>query len=612
MKISIHSGDKKIKSPESELLFYLLVFAGLWLYIWLRAIFTQMTHDETANFFRFVHTGDFLPYGLDTSATNHILNSLLAWVFYSLFGAEPVVLRLSNVLFFPMFFYFLVRFAGLMRSRFLRIGFVVVVALAHNLIEFFAMSRGYGQSMALLLGAICFLMQAFQKPTVKNYLLTLLFAVFALSANLTLLNSVILIIGFLMLRLLSQKQFKIRQTLTHWLIILIVGIVPFIFFAAYLFHLKSLGDLYYGEASGFWNITVKSLIRTMLDPGWPIIGIFVVIYLFGILFTELYLLFSKSSFERLFDPVLLFFYFLVGNVVAVFLLNVLFGVNFPEDRTGLYFLVYFIGSIFFFTDRIAFDFKPKAILLAVVPLFIFPVHFFININLSHNSFEDQTIPLRFYEKMVAEHDPGEIPPTIGGYRGRELRWAFLNFRHGGVLGKLQGSLFHDTLADYHIADTSYPDSFRKIYDAVDYHTNSMFTLLKRRQQPACKLVHEKSEIKTNGKLNELYYRFFIFDADTLAGKSVRIDFDLHFNTEAKPFIGWLIANTLADGDRQTAYEYFPLEWLRTNWEGDNGRVKNSIMVKLPDEINQLNFYIWNKREVPFSVDDGWVRVWVFE
>jgi hypothetical protein len=489
---------------------------------------------------------------------------------------------------------------------------VVVLAMTHNLLEFFAMSRGYGQSMALLLGALWFLLQSLKRPIPKNYLFTLLFATFALAANLTLLNSVILVIGFLILRLLTQKHYEFGQTLPQWFIILIVGIGPLIFFATYLFHLKDLGDLYYGEASGFWGITVQSLIKTMLDPGWQGIGIFVAVFLVGICLAGLYLLVRDFRFERLYDPVLLFFFFLVGNVAAVFLLNLLFGVNFPEDRTGLYFLIYFIGSIFFFADRLSIDFKRKAIQFAVLPLLIFPVHFFININLSHNSFENQAIPSRFYEEMLDGYNRGDVPPTIGGYRGRELRWAFLNFKHEGVLGKVQGHLFHDTLADYHIADTSYPDSFRKTYDAVDYYANSMFWLLRRKQQPKKQLVYEKSGIKTNGMINDLYYRFFIFDADSLAGKSVRIDFDLHFNTEAKPFIGWLIANTLADGDRQTAYEYFPLEWLRTNWEGDNGRVTNSIMVKLPDDTDKLNFYIWNKREVPFSVDDGWVKVWVFE
>lgn len=593
-------------------MFYLILFAGLWAYVWLRAIFTQMTHDETANFFRFVHTGDFLPYALDTSATNHLLNSFLAWIFYSLFGAEPVVLRLSNVLFFPVFFWFLVRFAGLLRCRILRIGFVIVLAMTHNLIEFFAMSRGYGQSMALLLGALWFLVQSFRKPTAGNCLSTLLFAAFALAANLTLLNSVILIIGFLVLRLLTQRQFGIRQTYKQWLIIALAGIVPLVFFAAYLFHLKDLGDLYYGEASGFWGITVRTLISSMLHPDWHVIEIFVAIYLVGIVVAGLYLLFRKFGIEMLFDPGLLFFYFLVGNVAAIFLLNLLFGVNFPEDRTGLYFLIYFIGSIFFFTDRLALDFKRKTIPLVVIPLFIFPLHFFINMNLNHNSFEDQAIPQSFYDKMLAEHNHGDVPPTIGGYRGRELRWAYLNFMHGGTLGKVHQSSFPDTISDYQIADTSYPAAYRELYNAVDYYERSQFFLLKRKQPARKKLVYEKTGIKTIGMKNDLYYRFFIIGADTLAGKFVRIDFDLSFNTAAKPFVSWMIANTLNIENQQTGYEYFPLDWLRTNWEGRDGRVINSMIVKLPEEINRLNFYIWNKEEVPFSVDGGWVKVWMFE
>lgn len=609
---SLKDGKRKVSSLNREQLLYFMLFAGLWLYVWLRAVFTQLTHDETANFFRFVHTGDFLPYGIDTSATNHLLNSFLTWIFYSLFGAEPVVLRLGNVLFFPVFFYFLVRFAGFMQNRFLRIGFVVVVAMMHNFLEFFAMSRGYGQSMALLLGALWFLVQSFQKPTARNYFFTLLFAAFALAANLTLLNSVILVIGFLMLRLLLKHGRSIRETYRQWLIILLFGIGPLIFFAAYLFYLKAIGDLYYGQASGFWGITVRTLITTMLNPGGTIIEIFVAIYLVAVLIAGLYLVFKKSVIDRLFDSGMVFFWFLVGNVIAVLLLNKLFGVNYPEDRTGLYFLIYFTGSIFFFADQLATDFKQKLIQIAVVPLFIFPVHFIISLNLDHNSFENQAIPSRFYTEMLNNYTPGEVPPTVGGYRGRELRWAFLNFSRGGKLGKVQQSIYPDTLCDFQIADTSFPAAYRKLYNQLDFYQNSDFALLKRKQAASVSLVFENNNIRTADSISDLYYRFFIIDVDSLAGKFVRIDFNIDFNTQAKPFYSWLVANALNAENQQTGYEYIALDWLKTNWQGENDRVINSIIMKLPDDIHKLNFYLWNKRQVPFSVDGGRVKVWVYE
>ena len=612
MKMFSHSGDQIKHQNGSEQLVYLVLFIGLWAYIWLRAIYTQMTHDETANFFRFVHTGDFLPYGLDTSATNHLLNSFLAWIFYSLFGAEPVVLRLSNVLFFPVFFWFLVRLAALMQSRFLRIGFVAVLALTHNLIEFFAMSRGYGHSMALLLGAFWFLIQSVKTPTFKNYTLALIFAGLALAANLTLLNSVILVIFFLALRIVIKTDPVAQNPWRNWISIFLFGIFPLVFFAKYLFHLKALGDLYYGELSGFWEITVRSLNRTMLDPGWHSAELFIAIYVVLVLVSGIYLFFRKFNISRFFDPKLFFFYFLLGNTIAVFLLNKLLGVNYPEDRTGLYFVVYFIGSIFFLADYLATTMKLRWVRFTIIPLFFIPFHFFLNSNFNHNSFESQTIPQKFYNRVLADHQPGEVPPTIGGYMGRELRWAFLNYKNDGSLGKVQGHLYPDTLCDYQIADTNYPATYFEWYDTVDFYAESSFYLLRRKEQAKVVSGYNNSGIETTGEISDAYFRFFIIDADTLAGKYVRIDFDFKLETEARPFMGWLIANSLNAQNQQTGYEYFPLEWLKASWDDGGNRVVNALILKLPEDLHQLNFYIWNKQEVPFSVAEGNAAVRVYK
>ncbi|MCF8366372.1 MAG: hypothetical protein K9H16_11355 [Bacteroidales bacterium] len=595
-----------------ENIFYLLLFILIWAYIGLRAIFTQLTHDETANFFRFVQTGDFLPYGLDTSATNHLLNSFLAWVFYSLFGAEPWALRLGNVLAFPVYFYFLLKFGSLIKQPFLRISFVVVLALTHNLIEFFAMSRGYGHSMAFLLAALWFLLRAFSTASPKDYFLTLLFATLALSANLTLLNSVLIIIGFLAVRLITQKKPGFASTWKHWSILLILGVIPVLYYATFLFHLKTLGDLYYGLTTGFWEVTVKSLVLTMLDPGSFIINILVGGYFILIALAGIYLVVRNFKTEILFNGHLLFFYLLMGSIVAVVLLKIIFGVNYPEDRTGLYFVVYFFGSIFFFCDALYEKFHRKKIALIILPLLFVPLHFLSNMNLSHNSFENQKIPNRFYEKMLEDFNPGEAPPTIGGYMGRALRWGFLNYKNGGLLGKVQGNIYPDTIEDYQIADSLFPPGMAKYYDTIDFHETSQLFLLKRKSSAPESLVFEKSGISTEGEIEEKYFRFFIIDADSLGCEFVKVIFNFHLTTKAKPFIGWLVANSLDANNREIGYEYYPLEWLDKKWEGESGRLLNSMIVKIPAGIHQLNFYLWNKREVPFSVKEGSVRVMRYE
>jgi len=88
--------------------FSLILFSLLYVYIILRAILVPMAHDEVATFFHFVHTGHFLPHQAIQDANNHLLNSFLTWIFYTITGSPlPLTLRLSNLIFFPLFFYFL-------------------------------------------------------------------------------------------------------------------------------------------------------------------------------------------------------------------------------------------------------------------------------------------------------------------------------------------------------------------------------------------------------------------------------------------------------------------------------------------------------------------------
>lgn len=598
-----NSFSARLSSVFNERNLYLSLFILLWAYIWLRAALTQLTHDETATFFRYVQLGKFLPFASEWSANNHILNSLLSYFFYSVFGPHTLVLRLANILSFPVFFYFLVKMAGFIRTNFFRISFVVVLSLAHNFLEFFAMSRGYGLSMAFLLAALWHLIKSLEHVKSKDYFLTLIYALVALTANLTLLNSLIIFITLLVLKLFHQGK-KIRESWKHWLSILIPGLGSVIFFAFYLFALQERGQLYYGLTTGFWEVSVRTLINTMLDPGGMLLEIMTGVYFSFILIFGIYFFFRKFSLSNLFNRYLLFFYLLIGNIFAAILLKILFGVNYPEDRTGLYFVLYFIGSFFFIADLLFQKFRKKSILLLSIPLYFIPLHFLLNMNFSHNSFENHKIPERFYEKIYSSYQPGQAPPTIGGYKAREFRWAYHNFKHGGELGKVHGSLYPSAIEDFQIVDTGYTEEYRKYYDSIDYHKTSGFYLLKRKKPLPGKLIVEKDPVKTDKPVSNEYMNLLELQIDTLERSSIQIIFDLHFNTLAKPFKSWLVASVRDSTGQEIRYEYFALDWLKFNWQGDAGHVLNSMIVPLPEASHKLIFYLWNIQQVPYEITTG--------
>src|ERR1035438_356265 len=173
----------------SETRIYICLALFLWIYLWLRAIFIPIAHDEVATFFYYVHTGKFFPFFSHWDTNNHYLNSALTWISYHLFGSSPLAFRIPNLLFAPVFFYFCYRIASVLQHPLLRWTFILSLCLAHSFLEFFAISRGYGISMALFLGAAWFLIKFIRTNAPRHIGFCLLFILLGTYANLALINS---------------------------------------------------------------------------------------------------------------------------------------------------------------------------------------------------------------------------------------------------------------------------------------------------------------------------------------------------------------------------------------------------------------------------------------
>src|SRR5688500_15289784 len=126
-----------------------------------------LTYDEAAAYRRYVATG--VPSVFDTNllsvfnfevATNHFLNTVLTKLGYLVFGGGEIALRLPNLAAYAMFMVF----AAMILQRFTRPwialpGFALL-NLNPYVLDFFTMSRGYGLSLGLVMGAIYFLLTA--------------------------------------------------------------------------------------------------------------------------------------------------------------------------------------------------------------------------------------------------------------------------------------------------------------------------------------------------------------------------------------------------------------------------------------------------------------------
>ena len=122
---------------KRENIVLIILFFFLWVYLWLRAYYIPFTHDEVATFFHYINSERFIPFvNAHWYANNHVLNTVLSFLTYKLFGASELSLRLPNLLFFPVFFFFASKLFCEIKDIFLRWLFILTLCLSHYFIEF--------------------------------------------------------------------------------------------------------------------------------------------------------------------------------------------------------------------------------------------------------------------------------------------------------------------------------------------------------------------------------------------------------------------------------------------------------------------------------------------
>ena len=100
----------KKQSISTDVLFVWILFFVLFIYLILRVIIVPFHEDEIATWFIYIMHGQLTPICDYVDANNHVLNTNLSWLFAKIFNASPEVLRIPNLLFFPVRFMLLTTF----------------------------------------------------------------------------------------------------------------------------------------------------------------------------------------------------------------------------------------------------------------------------------------------------------------------------------------------------------------------------------------------------------------------------------------------------------------------------------------------------------------------
>jgi len=608
---------KENRLYKYEAFFTYLIGFLLFIYLILRSIYSPILHDEIATFYHYVQPGVYFPPDAHWDANNHILNSLLTDWSYQLFGSQPWALRLPNVLSFLLFFWATWKIACKLQNVFLRWGFLLAVTMSHYMFEYFGETRGYGMSMAFLLWGIYFLIQYLKNAHYWYLAGTLIGLLLATSANLTLINSCLLISVVIVFSIITNKKAVIQLKLAHLVTVFVwfVLLYPLINFA---FELKERGALYYGGKSGFWDYTGGTLAQLYLghySTGMAILLTFIFLAIL-VLFFWIWKNHKLSLRELIKTPHFIWVYLLMGSIVGIFATRYILDVNFPEDRAAMYLYPYFIAS-FAFTADAFWKYSPRITSLCALSLCFFPVQFATQINLKTASFSmEERAPQEFYETIrnTPRHD--QYPVTVGGYITQVLCWHYMNHQDGGNEGRMLFTNHVDTLSDFQIVnkirslDSSFLDQYKKINSTPINGLN----LYKRKNSLTKELVLMRDSITNWTHNNTEYFGFLEIEIpDSLLGKPVFIGIEATIHSNAKPFISSIVVSQKKTNYEEASQETLNLDWLKKEWDNTpNNFVQGLVIPQLHAEAKYLVVYLWNQKEVDFLIHGGKCKLFLLE
>lgn len=598
--------EKNMNYTALERKIALGLFAVLWIFLFIRAIYVPVLHDEIATFFYYIQSDSYLPPEAHWDANNHVLNSMLANFSYHAFGSSPLAIRLPNVLTYALFFFAIFKIAGRLKNRLLRWSFMLALVCSHYLFEYFGECRGYGMSMAFFAMALYLFIRYTEVRNKYQILLVSLFLFLATAANLTVIIPAVLILGLLFLKTLLY-DFKENKALFGWNTgFILLGGLPFFLLVKLSFAFKERGAFYYGGDSGFYDVTVRSLSEVFTDFYNTPIAVFITLLFVGFGLFLLVQLIQKKSLKVILENNGIFPFLLIANVASILFLFHQMEVNFPEDRVAMHLFLLFVASFIFILDQLGT--RNEKWTYGGIILFYFPGLFIYHASPTASVFSsEERTSYPIFDYIHSADNDFKFPHLVGGYKTQEFTWYYLNNRSGGTEGKIHTNHHIALDADFQVVrDGRIKDSILfDYYKPVVNDPDTKLTLFERKKKLEKELIYTTDVRPTNGPVADEFHNILEIEIDTLQGRTIYLGTELTLDAQARPFIGQ-IAVTLNDSTGASLYlDYIPLDWIRKVWDGTKNNVRQGILLHhIPLEATVLKFYVWNINKTSFSIPDG--------
>ena len=589
-----------LKQQKPFNLFFLVISAVSFIVIALRSYLVPFNHDETATFFMYIQSGNYMPFYSIADANNHVLNSFLSNVCFHLFGSSPFSLRLPNLFGFIILVYATFKISKSLQLLGSKIFLTTALLLSFHWLSFYSACRGYAISMGLLTLGVAFLLDCIKNPAnTKQLIITILLFQLAISANLILIIVVLILSGVLILIQLANKKLFKPATLLTWML----HFAAVYYWLSFSFYLQKKGALYYGEGSSYWNTTFVSLTQLLTGGADPLLFYFAIGFVVITLHITVFL--NRNVFYKIASQLkapslsLLLGVILTLLVVGFYAMHRFMGVNYPEDRTGLFFYLFFVLVACFTFDELSVRFN--TISLTIISLLI-GIHFFYNLNFrKHSLYVYETIPQHFYETLVNEQKKTDEHITIGGHRVRELFYGFMNYRNGGYLNPADPTETMQMDCDYYIATKPEEKYYKDYYNEIDTEPDWGFVVLKRKEKIKRLLLAETKDKTFDTKDGE--YLDIYRSTDTTSGAEKPMLAEVTFDVEQMPVPSavWIVFQINDGTGKAITYKRYPLYWTGYDINGRQHLVYGLLSGNLPKGKKEIVCYFWNIKKQPLKI-----------
>lgn len=599
--------DKTIKAQKQFTLFFTIVSAMAFGIILLRSYTVPFNHDEVATFFMYIQSGKYMPFHSQVDANNHVLNSFLGNICFHLFGSHPFSLRLPNALAFLALVLGTWKISKLLSKQGSKVFLTIAFLVSFHWLTFFSACRGYGLSMGLLVLGVAYLLEYILDPSKQtSFFITLFILQLAISSNLILIIVVLLLSGIIAIIQLFNKQLFKPMVLGVWL----AHFALIYYWLSFSFFLQENGALYYGEGESYWKVTFVSLIQLVFGFSTPLLKWVLILVFLAVVALAVYL--NKSRLLKLTEQFkkpsfsLLFLVIVAALSSGFYIMHKAMGVNYPEDRTGLFFYVFFVMLICFTFDQLPQKVN-GATLLGLS--FLFVVHFCVYLNFRKHSLGTyETMPEHFYTTLLNEQKKTNERLIIGGHRIRELIYGFFNYRHGGILNPADPVELMQMNCDYYLATRAEEKYFKPYYDIIDAEPDWGMLVLKRKHKMGKKQIAEIKDISISTQDNEFVDIYHV--PDTLLPNLKPLIAEINFDIEKipVPVNTWLVFQVNDSLDQTVDFKRYPLQWTGYDNNGKKNLSYSLISGNLPPKAKKIACFFWNIDKQPMSIKVNYLKI----